>query len=698
MRRLIPMLWTVLALAAAGEVRVAPFRVGATDINETSAGVVTRGDTFAVLTLRSAPVAGAPATIRYTPIGSVGMARTILSSPKLSFARAAESTLLWVDDSTLFLASLSDTGEVGEPRSFGKTNGPAALGCNGSRCTVAWYDLSSRKTMAAITDTAGNPLIAGIALPMEGSPASVVSDPNGFLILDTFGGMTRVDRNTGAVTFNIANHAVAADFDGHDYVAVFTVFESNNNREYVMRVSTDGKTTVPKPIGPAGDFLITRIAWNGAQHLIAHVINDTDPPGVGRVPEVFFASNIFVSHLNALLDPIDAAPLQVTNNKQCNVVRDLAWNGSSYYLAYDDLRTDTNFGFPFEARGALLTPAGGVVKNEVIAIGPMSQTSPALASSGDVRLAAWLEQDRATGITALRSARVTRDGRQLDAHPWTLVEAKSITLQNASIAAVSGDFLVVWSEERFGGQSAGAIIDAGGSLHRLSLPLQSYGSAARVASNGSSWIVIGFDVRRNLSAVRVSRSGQVLTPQLIPIGTLSGGFDVASDGDRFGIVRGLDSGRSVLTVLDANGAVVTADQPVADRGAVSIGGDRSGFLVAAGAPTIIQRFDRDGRGVGQPLKLPSAVGFTDIQPFGAGWALSYEGFTTNRLMLIDAAATRIIDAINIDRSSQAFASNDDRTLSVLFARAEELESYGAGIAQFVRELAAPPPPRRHAAR
>lgn len=727
MRRHLAVAAVVFSLAAASfaatdGTRVAPFRLGATDVEEHAVGAIANGNGFAVITLRSAPASGGPAQIRYTPIDLgghpiVSQARALVSSPGptlfapgLSVVRLSDSgagaALAWFDGDAVTVASLSRSGDLGTPHVIGHGKTDLGFGCNASRCVAAWYDPAMEKYQAAVTDPAGNVLIDGLTA----SGYYATSDPGGVLLV-AYNRVMRVDTTTGAISFDVTfapNVFVsAADFDGQSYTVLWTSYDGEHHIN-AAKVSLNGALSSPKIVRSSDrPFAGVNLIWNGSEHLLAFGIDDVDGPAVGGIPEFYFPTNVYVQRLNAALEPISDG-VRVTNNAEANAATDMAWNGSTYFVTYDDKRTDTYFGLPASARGALLSAQAGVLANDVIAIGPLSQRTPVLASSGDVRFAAWVETDRTNNAASLRAARLRRDGTRIDETSIEIASAKAIVLSQPNAAADAGDdFLVAWREQAdlvSEGIPAAAIIRSSGAVERIALPFGPTANPVKVASNGSSWLVVSLSTQQQLSAVRIARSGQLLNPQPISLGQAST-FDVASDGSGFAVLRAAapsslpctECAPRLLTVLDANGAIVAADVLAANGGLLSIAGGRGGFLVFAGDDRA-RLFDGSGRASASSVRLGPRGSIADIEPFGNGWLIWFSGFLgSDFLAQIDANATTVLkfsDATGL----QALTANDDGSVTQVFARADELPPNGFGAALVMRDLAPPIPPRRRAAR
>jgi len=692
------------AFAATDGARLAPLHLGATDVNERAIGAIPNGNTFAAITLRSAPIPGAPAQIRHTPIDAngrplVAQARALVSSPDLLLARLSApgngATLAWYDGDNLTVASLSANGDLGAPHIVGHGRTYLNLGCNESRCIVEWYDVATKTETAAITDRAGNVLVN--PFPLASFYYFTASDPAGFLLVG-YNRLTRIDAASGTATFDVTIQQNAfihsADFDGQDYAIVWGHYDGQYRLDSAKVNLNGAVSSVKNVLSTTFPVTSAQLAWNGSEHLLAFSTDDVDAPGIGGIPELLFPSNISVQRFSPALDAV-GAKLKVTDNAEANQVRDVVWSGGRYYVSYDDLRTDTYFGVPASARGALISLQPAVLANDVIAIGPMSQRTPALASNGDVRFGAWLETDRTDNTAHLRGVRIRRDGSRIDETSREIASLKGIALARShAAAAIGGDFLLVWREPApEDGQAVAGRIDANGAVHRIVLPFERTFSAPKVVANGSSWLVVSLSVTQQLFAVRISRSGQILTPQPMILGAATD-FDVASDGDRFAVLRGVSVSR-FLTILNDDGSVVAANVTAATGGQLGLGGGHGGFLVFSGDDRA-RFFDRDGHASAASVRVGPRGSVTAIEPLGTGWLIWFTN-ENDTLVQVDANVTTAADIPNV-QDLEAIAANDDGTVAALFSTAEELPPNGYGVALVMRDLAPSIPPRRRAAR
>jgi hypothetical protein len=733
-------LFPALLLASSSvfaDVRVAPFRVGATDLNETVVGVIPRGDGFAAITRRAAATPDGLTTLRYTPISPSGTplaasARRLVAAPNIDAAAVSESggqtTLLWDERTTIFAASVSSSGELGERHVIGKTSfsQPLDIGCNATRCLATWIDTSNPTWVrdAAMTDRTGAPVVR-VPVPADISVADIVADPSGFLILgwgfqasQLTGRAVRIDMN-GATRFDVplpSPYDLAADFDGTSYAVVWSdlASETTLRQQHAAKLALDGTVSPSVAIGIPSE-LGAAIAWNGSEHVVAFSHEESETPVA--IPESGIPSTLFVERLDAALAPI-GLPVRIAADGLSNLVRGIAWNGKAHYVGWDRLHVgDASFGVPAQARGVLVGTHADPGVQASIAVGPMSQRSPALASSRGVHLAAWIETDHETQISTLFAARIGRGGNRIDSVPITVATGRRLALaNNHAIAAIEGDFLITWaqSDERvppLNLAARAAIIRSGLSgveLVTLSTQLATP-STPRVASNGSSWLVASGSPL--LAAQRVTRSGFAAGAAVV-VGRVSQ-FDVASDGDRFAILRSYFECEDPagcphfrFTSFNGDGGVRVAEVPVAPvlLNPFALAGDARGYTffgTSLNTRPVVMNFDRDAVRTSPPLEF--GTGFVDspaIAPLGDGWVLRWNAaFTDEMTARVNRDATAVDQQPETMPLLGAIAGDEEHRAVAMIGREEEEPPYGAGLAQLLRDFSPGViPPRRRATR
>ena len=218
--------------------------------------------------------------------------------------------------------------------------------------------------------------------------------------------------------------------------------------------------------------------------------------------------------------------------------------------------------------------------------GPASgaQANPAVASLGTNYLVVWSDsRDAADTGSDIFGARVTRAGTVLDPVGIAICRAYG-NQNNPSLVVVSNTALVVWDDQRLGGDTIfgarvsplGQVLDAQGIPLSASLAGQFH---PKVAAGSTNFFVVWEDDRNSstngsdIYGARVAVSGFVLDPAGIPISMnpanqhnpsvtgISNGFFVAWDDNRNFGTTGTDIyGARVSNagvVLDPNGVALT---------------------------------------------------------------------------------------------------------------------------------------------
>jgi hypothetical protein len=715
MRRLLLVL--ALATSVAADVRIAPFRIGVTDLNEVSVGVLARDDGFGAITLRHSPFSRQPSTLRYTPADVSGQlipsaAIDLVAAPNLQSARVAPAgrgaLLTWTIDDALYVASLSSDLRVGSPLRLGPTTG-SQLACNDSRCLVTWSDAFTGQTKGLMTDLSGNELLR---IDLRSSPSQIVTDPAGFLLVG-YDGVSRIDA-TGAVTFSVplpprTYAVIGGDFDGAEYVLVLLVNDALfGNTNLIATLGLQGRFSTPVPLDlPRSDRAL--LLWNGQEHFLVlnAVINTFGTPfvpGAGSIVPSASPSNVFVARLSPALDFL-SRPIQITSGVEPKLILDVVWNGVFYDLAYDDgvssYYANGETHFPINvARLALLSPQSGIVSDQSVSIGPLSQKSPVLATNGNLRLAVWLEHGASEQTTLLRAERITSDGVRLDDTPIALDVAPDIVFSRKAVAAIGGDFLVVFSENQ---RPAAMLVHADGRHERVALPYVA-GSVPQVVSNGRSWLIASGQ-SLGIGVVRVSQSGGVLTPSVENIGPANL-FDLASDGDHFAVLGSLLGSAICSSCLQTDLQIFDADFTRVDKRVVFgdigtsplITGNASGYVILSRTDAIVgRRLSRDGDLLSPPVRLPIRGSALDILPYAGGWMTHVFNAGEDDLVHLDRDTLAVTGTIVEPSAVQAVSANDDGGVSVLLAKVLAENSLGIGVAQVLQEIA-PGNPRRHISR
>lgn len=216
---------------------------------------------------------------------------------------------------------------------------------------------------------------------------------------------------------------------------------------------------------------------------------------------------------------------------------DLAWNGTSYQIAYADCHPSFYCPPQTVIGGALLTPQGALDGGEhLLSLAANAQTGPVVAWDGSTYLAAWRDGRVAPASVGdyfnrhfdLYVARIAPDGASLDG-PGILVSGSVRAISRLSVAAGGGVFLVVWYEP------------------------SDYYTQARIL------------------AARVTSDGDLLdaTPLVVrgPFADLANDLDVTWSGTGFVVVWAEGSGRNGIEVFAAR---VTAGGQLPDGRGVQV--------------------------------------------------------------------------------------------------------------------------------
>ena len=696
-----------VATSLGADVRVAPFRLGLTDLRESTVGVLARDDGFGAITLRQAPSTRDMSTIRYTPADISGKlipaaAIDLVSAPGLTSAHVAAAgtgaMLGWTAGNTAFLAPLSHDLHLGSVKTLGPTELASKIACNSSRCLAAWTAPSGQLN-AMMTDVSANE-VARISIRPDTS--DILADPSGFLLIG-YDGVTHIDQS-GAATF-VARYpertyrAIAGDFDGNQYVLALLTSGVAGSTNSVATLDLQGQFSIPIQVNaPLSDR--ATLTWNGQEHLL--VLNGLiappvpPPPGVGLIIPFTQPSNLFVARLSRTLDFL-TAPIQITLGLDPKLLVNAAWNGAFYDIAYD---AGAAFYFangssinPINVpRLALVSTETGLVSDQAVSIGPVSQRPAALATSDHLRLAVWLEHGADDPATFLRAARMTSDGRRLDDTPIALDSAANLTLATTkAVAAIGDDFLVAFTKDQ---RPAAILVHADGRFERIALPYVS-GEAARVVANDRSWFIVAMQ-QGGMGAVRVSQSGVLLTPSVGIIGPANS-FDVASDGERFAVVSHV-SDQTIFQLFNADFTRVDKHVEFVDSGAPHIAGSAAGYVVVLGTNLIgAQKLSPNGDPLSGRVLVMRGKVVVDVQPYSGGWLVHALNAGEEDLVHVNGDTLAVIATLVETSTVQAIAGNSDGSVSELRADVIDEKPFGIGVAQVLHEIA-PGHPRRHETR
>jgi MYXO-CTERM domain-containing protein len=328
---------------------------------------------------------------------------------------------------------------------------------------------------------------------------------------------------------------------------------------YGARVDANGHLLDPAGFAVStanGGQAFPRVAWGGATYLVVW-----EDGRSGADSDIFGAR---VGPDGVLADPAGIAISSAPNDQSGPA---LAWNGSTFFAAWDDNRGSPDVGGLYGARvseaGALLDPAG-----VGIALGDGYPHDAAVASDGSGFMAIWTQYSAASDYDLL-GARISGDGEVLSPGAFAI----SATPDRAELprAAWNGtDYVIVWEvfQEVFAARVSpeGAVRDVDG----IQVAAGAWAATdPAVACGGPSCLLVWTDAAHDGADIRGTRldaSGR-LDPSTLLIS--SGAAEqsspsVASDGSGYLLVwsewRGPEPwARDVFGArLDAGGALLDA--------------------------------------------------------------------------------------------------------------------------------------------
>jgi hypothetical protein len=178
--------------------------------------------------------------------------------------------------------------------------------------------------------------------------------------------------------------------------------------------------------------------------------------------------------------------------------------GTNYLVVWQDYRNSTE---DADMYGARVTGSGLLLDTNGLAISTRaySQFHPSVAADGTNYLVVWEDHD--LGGNDICGARVTLDGVVLDTNAIAICHAANAQI-NPAVAAVGGDFLVVWQDYRDSPASALAARIYGTRVHDDGSVVDSNGVAfttaggegwsPAVAGLGAGFLAVWQDSRNNL--------------------------------------------------------------------------------------------------------------------------------------------------------------------------------------------------------
>ena len=464
-------------------------------------------------------------------------------------AGGSTTLIAWEDfrlgsDCDVRAARMAVNGSVLDGDGFLVTNMPNSqfapdAAWDGTNFLVTWSDWVSAATWdiraTRVTPGAGvldTPFVVSNAANDQTEP-SVAWDGTSFVVAwadrrsgasDLYAGRVTaggtVQDGSGFVVSNAANEQVLPAVAAAGGIVLATWGDARGSSEDVYGARIDTGSV----LDPAGRVLSTlanpqeapAVAWDGNGYLT--VWQD------GRGSS---GDDIYAARAAADGTPLDGTGIAVSAGAAPEGEPDIAWNGSTYLVVWQDYRS----GSGYDVYAARMSAAGTVLDPGGIAVSTAAgdQTSPAVAASGSGFLVTWTD-GRNLGATGedVYAARVDGSGAVQDTGGIAVSSAAGA--QRASAAAYDGtSWLVAWEDHRGGAfsdlyaarlSSAGAVFDPSGMAVSTAAGDQ---RAPSLGWNGGTFVLAWEDRRSGTSydvyAARVSSAGAVVDAAGIALST-----------------------------------------------------------------------------------------------------------------------------------------------------------------------------------
>lgn len=386
---------------------------------------------------------------------------------------------------------------------------------------------------------------------------------------------------------------------------------------FLTRIAADGTIVDPGTMLPgsalassphiasSGSELL--IAWTGPGEIVAHRLDAIGSPGGG--------------------------PFAVTSAPNEQVRPTIAWDGSAWFLVWEDRRSGYQslsdvYARRVSASGALLG-ASDMLVFEAINSGAFPWVGP---TTGGVVTAQTI---RPYGLSTIR--RFDSAGVALDAAPVPIVRCGNLE-DRPAVAWNGSHYLVVWEDDRNGPDTDlyGVRIAADGTvLDQIAIPISTAAFTQEnpvVVSDGSKFFVVWEDYRdgmqRDIYGTVVDAAGNVASPAGIPIHTSTiqeWGPVAAAGGGRFFVAWGNASSESNARVFDLDAVGLGPAFLVAPEQNPRVSYGASQFIVSFG--TSARRYDLNGAPVDStPISLASNFGgAASVQASDNSWLFMYSG-------------------------------------------------------------------------
>jgi hypothetical protein len=309
-----------------------------------------------------------------------------------------------------------------------------------------------------------------------------------------------------------------ASFDGSNYMVVWGDVEDGVGLIAGARVSAGGSLLDATPLQVSGQdhgAYAPDIAFDGSTHL---VVWQESRGGTW---------DVYGTRLNKLGVPLDGQGFAVSSEVRGQGRPSVAFGGGLYMVVWQDRRSGV-----WDVYGARVSPSGAVLDRKGLAICASSgaQRRPAVAYDGTDFVVVW--EDGRNGDWDIYGARVTVDGKVLDADGVAVATGPDDDW-TPEIASNGLGCLVAWQAWHGGsGDVLGTVLGPSG-RPLLSEAISISDAAGRqwspdVAFNGREYIVAWSDARRgpanvDVYASRVAPNGIVFDPG--GVGADTGAFD-----------------------------------------------------------------------------------------------------------------------------------------------------------------------------
>jgi MYXO-CTERM domain-containing protein len=399
-------------------------------------------------------------------------------SPRVAFD-GTNHLVAWVGTESIDAVRVSATGTVLDASPITVSTAaneqlsPSAA-WGGSSYLVVWSDRRSP------TDSAD---IYGVRLSATGT----VLDPTGIAISTAVGQQVQP----------------ALAWDGTSFFVVWGDQRGAHANIYGARVSSSGTvldpTGIPIDTTPAAQR-VASVAWNGSHHL---VIWEDRRDGVPR---------IYATRVRDTGAVVDAPAFAISSAAVDTTPAAVASDGTGWLAVWTTALPDRDiYGARVNASGVVMDPSGLPISTAIDV-----QFAPGLAWNGSTYLVAW--RDLRAGTIDVRATRVSSSGVVAD--PAGILLATAVSTDGTSVASDARSWLVAWRRDR---QVRGSRVSSAGTVETPegALLAEEPGSqirAYRVTASGPNVYLLTYqryDATVPFAATRVR--GRLLT-FLLPLG------------------------------------------------------------------------------------------------------------------------------------------------------------------------------------